>query len=396
MARRDAARFRWTSCAAVMLIGSCHADPFTTPAAHAAGPSGSGNDVTLTFNVEQDYWPAWTEDGRGILYAFVDPAMPNHRCVGLLPAAGGTLTWDLCDNRAIRRDSSSTYGGFALDSTGRLLLTEGVSASRGLLPQPVSTLWLTDTAHPYLRTALATTPLAVEGTQFTWLSQLRWTGPQTFLLLAGQFETFTHCVNLLVGDKVAHQCIATDTSWEIGPSAVLSGALTDRGASLHLVPGSTGASEFSTAQAGATLVFASGSRLLSVPAAGGTPTVVASAGVPIAGVSCKGDSCVYATDSLEVSIDQPSARFFDSDSLTPVGPAQLRKVSLTTGATNVIAAGVMPAVFASPAISPVTGDLVVQVGGNWGRLQTYASYGSGQRILDSGNGVLHLLKGIVP
>jgi hypothetical protein len=384
--------------ALVIMIATtaCHADSFAMPGTNDAGPLGTGTDVTLTLNPDQDYWPAWTQDGRGILYEFVDPATPNHRCVALLRATGGARSWQLCDNRAVRQDSSSSYGGFALDSAGRLLITEGVSASKGLLPQPVSTLWLTDTTHPYVRTALAATPLTVDGTQFTWLSELRWTGPQTFLLLAGQFETFTHCVNLLVGDKVAHQCIATDTSWEVGPSAVLSGTLTVHGASLRLLPGTTGASEFSTAQAGTTLVFASGSRLMSVPAAGGTPTLVASAGVPIAGVSCRGDSCVYATDSLQVSIDQPSARFFDSDSLTPIGPAQLTRVSLTTGATDVIAAGVMPAVFASPAISPVTGDLVVQVGGNWGRLQTYASYGSGQQILDARNGVLHLLKGIVP
>ena len=43
------------------------------PPIPAVGPFNTGTDVRLTLNPDQDYWPAWTDDGRGILYAFVNP-----------------------------------------------------------------------------------------------------------------------------------------------------------------------------------------------------------------------------------------------------------------------------------------------------------------------------------
>ena len=72
-------------------------------------------------------------------------------------------------------------------------------------------------------------------------------------------------------------------------------------------------------------------------------------------------------------------------------PMTLQSVSLTTGVATVLAsdAGPTAQVFASPKISPVSGDVVVQRGGVWGHLQTFATPGRG-------NGHLFLMKGIVP
>ena len=63
-------------------------------------------------------------------------------------------------------------------------------------------------------------------------------------------------------------------------------------------------------------------------------------------------------------------------------------MSLSSGTDEVIQSSGLK-VFATPQISPVSGDVVIQIGGVWGHLQTYATAGRG-------NGELHLLKGIVP
>ena len=63
---------------ALLLLACTHSDSFITPPAQTLGPISAGADVQLTFNVDQDYWPAWTQDGRGILYSFVNPENTAH------------------------------------------------------------------------------------------------------------------------------------------------------------------------------------------------------------------------------------------------------------------------------------------------------------------------------
>lgn len=73
-----------------MLLGCVHSDSFVVDPP-VVGSSGITADVQLTFNAEQAYWPVWTHVGRGILYSFVVPGTTaGLRCLGLLPAAGGT------------------------------------------------------------------------------------------------------------------------------------------------------------------------------------------------------------------------------------------------------------------------------------------------------------------
>src|SRR5579862_9420510 len=114
-------KYRTAIAASVMLLACTHSDAFITPG-QAVGPFTSGADVQLTLNPDQDYWPTWTADGRGILYSFVDPGSTFlHRCMGLLPAAGGSRLWQWCDNRATQLDSSSSFTAYALSSSGALL-----------------------------------------------------------------------------------------------------------------------------------------------------------------------------------------------------------------------------------------------------------------------------------
>jgi hypothetical protein len=66
------------------------------------------------------------------------------------------------------------------------------------------------------------------------------------------------------------------------------------------------------------------------------------------------------------------------------GANVLRAVSLTTGFSQVIRSG--SSLFATPIISPVSGDVIAQVGGLFGYLQTSTTSGSD----------LHLYQGILP
>ena len=204
------------ACRVLAARCSRHFSPALTRLVRDAGRSRTWDrsppdpDVQLTFNVDQDYWPAWTTDGRGILYAYVDRERPLHRCLGLLPATGGTRLWQLCDNRAVRDDSASSYGAFALDSAGRLLVAETVSsANAGATALSQTTLWLADSAHPYVRTSLLTLPLTVGTTVVTWLADISWTGPNTFIALGQQFSSEPHCI----GPGLSMVCPSRDSIW---------------------------------------------------------------------------------------------------------------------------------------------------------------------------------------
>ena len=355
-----------TAVATVLSLIGCSHTGLVDPTVPAVGPSGAGPDVRLTFNGNQDYWPTWTADGQGILYSFVPVgSSPEHRCIGLLPAAGGSATWQLCDNRATEADSVSSFPAYALGADGQLLYVEAVSRSGPGSSSPAHvTLFLSDTARPFSRQTLLNLPTNLSGISVAWLADITWTGPTTFVALAEDFTAAQHCL----------ACIAIDT---IFPGiAVVRGTIGATGATLQLVTGTEGATSYALAEAGATIVFTrrDDRRLLKLPAAGGAVTAVAtvaSAGnAQLLGVSCRGSSCVVAADPVTLTAIDGGATLASISA----GPFELRGVSLTTGAVQVLrtASGLV----ATPQISPLTGDVVAQVGGGFGHIQTFTSSGS--------------------
>ncbi|MGH7593231.1 MAG: hypothetical protein ACRELE_05205, partial [Gemmatimonadales bacterium] len=174
----------------IVLLASCsHSDAFDN-AAPKVGPAGFGGDIQLTFNTDQNYWPIATEDGGGILYAFVDVSQAGgatHRCMGLMPVAGGTRAWQWCDTRAAVGDSSTSFPAFALGSDGRLLYAEATAPRLFPFEGPFVTLWLADSATPFRRRALVTLPVTLADSTVSWLADLRWTGPNTFVALGQRF-----------------------------------------------------------------------------------------------------------------------------------------------------------------------------------------------------------------
>jgi hypothetical protein len=367
---------RWLrTLAVVLLLGCSHGEPFASPdvPSDALGP---GDDVRLTYNVEQDYWPAWTADGRGILYSFVNlQPGTQHRCIGLIPATGGTRTWQLCDDRGIERDSVNSFTAYALDANGRLLYTEATAADDGQTLSPDrTTLWIADTSMPFVRRALLTLPAFANTTPIEWLVDLEWTGPSTFLALDQDLAIYSHC----------RFCGFVDSAFY--GIAVLRGTIDQAGVTFVPIEGTTGATSYSLAENGTSIVFTlrNDRRLYKVPAAGGTRTLVTApmgqAGGQLLGVSCRGSNCVVASDPVTLSDD-----VFGTFPSADPGTRELHAVSLVTGAVLSLRKDTT-GIFATPRVSPVNGDVVLQVGGAFGHIQTFTNSGSD----------LHLYSRLVP
>ncbi len=407
---------RSVALVALLVLACTHSDSYSTPPLSTVPPFSTGTDVQLTFNVDQDYWPSWNGDGKGLLYAYVDREQVNHRCLGMLAPQGGTRLWQLCDNRAVRDDSLSSFAAYAMDSAGQLLVAEAVASSRnGGSALPTTTLWLADTAHPYVRTTLLTLPITIGTTPVTWFSDLAWTGQNAFIVLGQQFGTVAHCVTaaLLPPDSplIATLCNSRDTVWADTGGVVLRGTIAAGHATLQAIAGTEGATGYSLAENGASIVFTLlyHVQLFKVPVAGGTPLPAPGSMGPdsaqLVGVSCKGTTCIVAKDAISIAHTLPSSTnfahyFWQSppapEYTIPVGTMELHRMSLSTGTDELLSVNALHVVFATPKISPVTGDVVVQIGGGWGHLQTWATNAMPILWFADGNSVLHLYKGLVP
>jgi hypothetical protein len=393
------------SLTTTLLIGCGHSEFFVT-SIPTLGPPGSGPDVQLTFNVDQDYWPTWSQDGRGILYAFVPlDTRITHRCIGLLPAAGGTRIWQLCDERFVRNDSTGSYTGFALSSDGRLLYAEASAPASAPQNIPNTGLWLADTAAPFRRTRLLNLPLVADGIPISWLTDIAWTGRNSFIALAQTFNTSLLCPpppNPSPCQGNLSLFTLRDTLFALSGAVVL-GTIAGDHASLRMVPGTDGATGYSISTDSSAIVFIRRDdvRLFSAPLNGGAVSTVAQImptdSAELLGVACKGSSCLVAAASVRLTfggdLDPQLGRpqtwahvigFPLRNDVTPSGT--LRSVSLATGVVTTVKS--LSTVIADPKFSPVSNDLVISVGGIWGHLQTFER--------GDPNSALHLLSGLVP
>jgi hypothetical protein len=349
-------------------ISSCHSDPYSVEVARL-GPFATGADQRLTFSPDQDYWPVFTEDGNGVLYAFVQPGSTvRHRCFGLIPATGGTRSWQFCDNRFGSSDSSSSFPAYALGTDGRLLYQEAVAKNGPV----ISTLWLADSAHPYQRTALLTLPIDIGAATYDWLGDMSWTGPTTFIALAQLSGTFAHC----------HSCGPQDTLLAVGnPGVVVAGTIVGGHATLVPIPGTLGASGFSLAEGQGSVVFTkTGSRqLFRVPVGGGVAapvaTVTTNGAYELLGVTCRASSCIVADGP--VVLTNTDGPIFPA---LGVGAFELRFVTLGDTTSRVLTTG---AVFSSPKWAPSGTAVIVQTGGVLGHLQTISNGSSDLHLLPS-------------
>ena len=151
---------RFAPLALVLLLAVFACDHPTPPEPGAYTPGGPFDTAVprqLTFSPGPDLSPAWLPDGSGIVYQFATIGRPDgDRCLGILPAAGGSLRAEICNTRVKSEDSTDAYGSPAVSAGGRLLYTRA------------SDFWRFHNAAPAYQSIVVaplTTPLLVDGVQ---------------------------------------------------------------------------------------------------------------------------------------------------------------------------------------------------------------------------------------
>ncbi|HXG45880.1 MAG TPA: hypothetical protein VNJ71_14105 [Gemmatimonadales bacterium] len=97
--------------AALLVLAACdHAEPFRPPDPREPGPFRGALPRQLTFNRGTDRMPSWSSDGRYLLYSYEDLSrtVPD-RCLGVLPAGGGSRVRSACQNLPGFADSLDAF-----------------------------------------------------------------------------------------------------------------------------------------------------------------------------------------------------------------------------------------------------------------------------------------------
>ncbi len=337
----------------VLALSACgHSEPFVSAGVDQQGPYNGADPLRLTFNSDAEYGASWTADGKGILYSFADPSRADHdRCLAILPAAGGTRLFTLCDNRPGHADSAETIASGALSDDGELLYLVGASLPIGQLPVNI-TLFHADTAAPFSRRTLLTLPRDVGGgLRPNWLTDVTWVGPDEFVAMATDLTLAPQCPGCALRDTV------------FNPLGVVRGTIGGNGAAMELIEGTLGASHFAVADGGASLVITNGLTISKLPRSGGPLTVLTT--LPnalskrIDDLSCRGGVCVVLTFEQEPDLNPPP-QFDDLYKLlrisTSGGPATTLTLTYSTQWRQARVSPTGPDVVVREG-SPKTGDL---------------------------------------
>lgn len=167
-------------CAAIA-VGACnHERPFGTPDTASDRPFLPGTPTRLTFNPGSDLHPAWTADGTAFLYAWQQLRSADvDRCLGQIPATGGSSTRSICNPNPAAVDSADLFDVPSPSDDGQLLFIRSSGRPGAVTPSEAG-LFLGRLADPLTAARLLPLPVAapgggVQGTISTarWLSRTR-------------------------------------------------------------------------------------------------------------------------------------------------------------------------------------------------------------------------------
>ncbi|HEX4601682.1 MAG TPA: hypothetical protein VH116_09860 [Gemmatimonadales bacterium] len=176
----------------VLLLAACkHSQPFPLTDYGGHQPFAPGSPRRLTFNLGNDYAPGWLADGSSILYSVVRLDTPHFdRCLGLLPATGGTLSRVMCDRAVGYGDSVTVFEESAAAADGRLAYVASRSSVGALAPTRMA-LVLGTLAIPAPADPLQTTPFPVP--DGAGIAQVRWLDAGTLVYLAERVDHPAKC-----------------------------------------------------------------------------------------------------------------------------------------------------------------------------------------------------------
>lgn len=310
-------------CTAMVVAACSHEQPFETAETGTTRPFLPGSPTRLTYNAGGDYRPAWTPDGTSFLYSWQYLGQTElDRCLGQIPATGGSSTRTICNPNPAAADSADLFDSPSPSDDGQLLYVRSASRPGAVAPN-VNGVYLGTLADPLTATRVLPLPYGVPGGRIHGtISTARWLS-RTRLMYVGQSVVYSREFNgspldtLVTGLEV----VELDLS---GPQP-----------SLAVVPGTYGASSAALSTTHDTLYYTliNDSRVYRLAFATAQLTIAHDFGAR--GIAR--DVTVFG--ARLVAVVGGEIRYIDDPILGPIQPdggGDLVSVDLTTGAEAVL------------------------------------------------------------
>lgn len=226
-----------------VLLAVCACDHPTPPEPHdytPQGPFDAGVPRQLTFNTGANLSPAWLPDGSGIIYQFERVDQPDFdRCLGILPADGGTRREEICNSSVPSEDSTDAYGEPAVSGGGRLFFYRASALTRLQNAAPAyQDVAVAPFAAPAAAQAVRTLPYTVNGRQHYGVAQTRWLGDTAVVYVAQLVAYVTGCFGCNI-DTVRAGIELARMDLKTAPGTVTTIPGTDSASSVALGAGDT-------------------------------------------------------------------------------------------------------------------------------------------------------------
>lgn len=261
LARRTLAPFAWLALAA---LACGHEEPTAPGSGGATGPHTPASPTRLTFGPDYESTPSWLPDGSGILHSF-DRTLNDRfdRCLGVLPAAGGSRTFEFCAASPGSGDSVDALEGAGASHGGRLLYQWSQSDGPRVAPN-FSQLVLATLARPWQTTRLTRVPYTLPGGRMHGrVARVDWLDDERAVYLGENVMYAGFCGG------------CPPDTLRVGREGVL---VDLRGASpaLSIIPGTEDASSLAGAPGSnhLYLTYRGDSRVYRLPVAGGVPEAI--------------------------------------------------------------------------------------------------------------------------
>jgi len=208
-------------CTALAVCACSHEQPFETPETSSNQPFLPGTPTRLTYNPGKDLRPAWSPDGGSFFYAWQQLGTANYdRCLGEMPASGGSNLETICNPNPAAADSADAFDAPSPSADGRLLYMRSSSRAGAVNPN-TSGVFIGPLTAPLNASQLLTLPYTIPGGRtHASISNARWLS-ETRIVYVGESVNYPRACSNCPPDTLVTglEVVALDMS---GPQPVLS------------------------------------------------------------------------------------------------------------------------------------------------------------------------------